>query len=73
MEPSPHTLNQVTKKNSVATVLRSARLLISRNWRIKGLALLIAFLFWHTIRREISTVKKPTFSDQHSLKGAADL
>jgi YbbR domain-containing protein len=48
-------------------------LLITRNWKIKLLALVLAFLFWHMVRSEIRFTSQTSFTEEHSLKQSSGL
>lgn len=51
----------------------------SRNWQAKLIALVLAFLFWYSVKTEISSDTAPrktkieTTVEQHSLSGATRL
>lgn len=47
--------------------------MLTRNWKIKLLALVLAFLFWHMIKNQITEPPSRSFIDRHSLKESADL
>ncbi len=65
------TTNQL--KKTPASPLREFRLMITRNWKMKLLACVIAFLFWHMVKNQISEPPPRSFIDRHSLKESADL
>jgi YbbR domain-containing protein len=47
--------------------------MLVRNWEIKLLALLLAFLFWYMIKVQIASSFQRTFTEDHSLKGTSGL
>ena len=47
--------------------------MVTRNWKVKLLAVVLAFLFWHIVRSEIRQSPMPSFTEEHSLKQSSGL
>ncbi|MBL9116644.1 MAG: hypothetical protein JNJ83_16675 [Verrucomicrobiaceae bacterium] len=62
-----------TKTNPPANWPREVRLMVTRNWKVKLLAIVLAFLFWHIVKSEIRQLPLPSFTEEHSLKQSSGL
>jgi hypothetical protein len=71
------------KKRTLRRLTLGTRLMLTRNWQAKLIALIMAFLFWYAVRSEIemmpidfmrkSKSKAEEAVKQHSLGGATQL
>jgi hypothetical protein len=66
------------KKSPLANLTQNLRAILSRNWKAKLVALMLAFLFWYSVKTEIGGqdtrhLRLEETLQQHSLGGATKL
>ncbi len=61
------------KPRPLARLVHEMRLIFTNNWQIKILAGLVAFLFWHVVKSQISSPPPRSFTEKHSLRDSSGL